>query len=216
MTTPTTDWTRVSPATLTLWYQKLAYHKFEEDLTPDEISARRTYQIVTAILDLADPPSVQGYYFRVISDYHRTWLTRLPFFERIGHIEAFKTFDTGRDVFRLWLLSDWITTDHQVKQRKELYAQQSQEWMRHRVAFWFVYKKLRSLSIAHDKCADILRSAAQGMTSGIPETLLFLNNLGYIMPQHVTDAQIKDFHQDFRYKSGHVYQDHWDFTQPTT
>lgn len=213
MNTITTDWTRVSPGALTLWYQKLAYHRFDEDLTSDELKARDTYRIITAILDLADPPSVQGYYYKVISEYHREWLTKLPLFERIGYIEAFRTFSDNRLVHRLWLLSDWITSADQIRQRKQQHQEQTQEWLRQRVAFWFVYQRLRSLNIAHDKVAGILQSAFQGQSTGIPESIMFLNNLGYVQPSMISDTDINDFLRDFRFKSGHVYQDVWDFVQ---
>lgn len=209
-----TDWTKVSPNLLTLWYQKLAYHRFEDDLTSDELEARKTYRIVTAILDLADPPSVQGYYSKTINEYHKLWLQNLPLFERIGHIETVRDFTTGAFIYKLWLLSDWIDTDNIVRRRRAAYEQQSQDWLKQRVAYWRVYKTCKSLGIADQKIKEILDTAAVGLKQQSKTTLDFLTSLGLVPITRISDADVAEFLATFQFKPGHTYIQAWDFTAP--
>jgi len=207
------DWTQVSPAQLTLWYRKLCYHRFDDDLTQDELRARDTYRIVTAILELADPPSVAGYYSKVISEYHKLWIVKLPLFNRIGYIETTRAFDTGVIVYRLWLLSDWNETTNQARKRREAYAKQSHQWMKQRVAYWNVYKRLRAAGLAVEKAIELLKMSDQGARSGISESTRFLTVMGYIPPEQIPDDAIDSFLREFVFKPGHVYLNAWDFTQ---
>ncbi len=210
------DWTKVNPATLTLWYQKLAYHRFEDDLTSDELQARVTYRIVTAILDCADQPSVQGYYFKTISPYHVQWLQALPLFERIGYVETAKHYETSEQFHRLWLLSDWNTTENRTKRIKDAYAKTSHDFLLVRVRYWRVYKALKKLSIGNDKIQEILFNSSRSVKMGLVEGNKFLDSLGFSRPDIVSDDEINDFVREFVHKPGHVYIDPCDFTMSSS
>lgn len=213
-----TDWTKVSPAQLTLWYHKLGYHRFDDDLTQDELKARETYKIVTAILDLADPPSGAGYYAKRISEYHATWIARLPLFERIGHVEVTTNFVTNEIFYRLWLLADWNSTEAQLIRKREIHKQHSLEWMDIRVRYWRVYKSLRKISISAERVQEILNSTAQGFAMKLGESENFLRIMGFYN-QDGTDTvdprEHDEFLREFVFKPGHVYLNAWDFTQPS-
>lgn len=200
----------ITAASTSQFFARILAPRNADQLSPPDADAKRTLQLICAILDSGDGISVAGYpSVRIHADFIPI-LRALPEFDRVAYIESTKDFYSGEPVFRLWLLSDWLDSESQRKEREKYYANASREWLETRYRFWRVACRLKhDAGLGREVVNTLLRLHYDNLRTQDAATMRMLEMLGYSKPLAV--GELDRFHRLCPPALGHLYDSPVDF-----
>lgn len=200
----------ITAASTSQFFARILAPRNADTLSPPDLDAKRTLQLVCAILDSGDGVSVAGYpSVRIHTDFVPV-LRSLPEFSRVAHIEPTKDFYTGEITQRLWLLSDWLDSEAQRKEREKYYANASREWIETRYRFWRVACRLKhDAGLGREVVCTLLRLHYDNLRAQDAATMRMLDMLGY--GRELAAGEVNRFHQMCPPALGHLYDSPVDF-----
>lgn len=200
----------ITSASTSQFFARILAPRNADTLSPPDQDAKRTLQIVCAILDSGDGISVAGYPSARLHPDHLRTLRELPEFERVAWIETTKDFYTGETQYRLWLLSDWLDSESQRIARAQYYANTTREWLETRYRFWRVACRLKhDAGLGREVVNTLLKLHYDNLRTHDTSTMRMLEVLGY--NRTLTVGELDRFHRLCPPALGHLYDSPVDF-----
>lgn len=200
----------ITAASTSQFFARILAPRNSDQLSPPDLAAKRTLQLVCAILDSGDGVSVAGYPSTKLHPDHVVTLRALPEFDRVAYIEIAKDFYTGESQSRLWLLSDWLDSEAQRREREKYYANASREWLETRYRFWRVACRLKhDAGLGREVVCTLLRLHYDNLRKQDAATMRMLEMLGY--SRELTNGELDRFHRLCPPALGHLYDSPVDY-----